>query len=566
MLVSLAIRDIVLIERMALSFAPGLCVLTGETGAGKSILLDALGLALGARADATLVRPGKNGAGPAGQGATVAAEFALADGSPVAGILAEQGLEPPGPGEALVLRRTLASDGRSRAFINDQPVSIALLRRVGDALVEVEGQFASQGLLDEANHRDSLDAFAGLETERGRLAALHHALGDADRKLADARAVLEKARQDEAFLRHAAEELAALDPQPGEETDLAETRAVLMHGEKLMEALRAADEALSEGDGVDQRVATASRLLARLPNEAAARLAPVRDALGRAADEVADALQLLNRAIADAEPDPRRLEACEERLFALRAAARKHNVAVDGLADLRASFEAQLAGLADSTEAIERLEAARAAAHAAYRAAAEALSKKRAKAAKALDKAVAAELPPLKLEKARFVTTIERLEEARWAEHGVDRVRFEVATNVGLAPGPIAKVASGGELSRLLLALKVVLHKSNAVPTLVFDEVDSGIGGATASAVGERLARLGRDVQVLAVTHSPQVAAFGAQHLRVAKNEKAGSTVTAVDELTEAGRREEIARMLAGARVTDEARAAADSLIAARAR
>jgi DNA repair protein RecN (Recombination protein N) len=566
MLVSLTIRDVVLIERLALSFASGLCVLTGETGAGKSILLDALGLALGARADAALVRPGKGGRNGGSGQATVAAEFALADGSPVPDILADQGLDPPAPGEALVLRRTLAADGRSRAFINDQPVSIALLRRIGDALVEVEGQFASQGLLDEANHRVALDAFAGLEPERARLAGLHRALGDADRKLAEARAALEKARQDEAFLRHAAEELAALDPQPGEETGLAETRAVLMHGEKLMEALRAAEDALSEGDGIDQRIATASRLLARLPNEAAARLAPVRDALGRAADEVADALLLLNRAIADAEPDPRRLEACEERLFALRAAARKHNVAVDGLADLRASFEGQLAGLADSTDAIGRLERERDAARDAYRATAEALSKKRAKAAKALDKAVAAELPPLKLEKARFVTTIERLDEARWAEHGIDRVRFEVATNTGLAPGPIAKLASGGELARLLLALKVVLHKSNAVPTLVFDEVDSGIGGATASAVGERLARLGRDVQVLAVTHSPQVAAFGAQHLRVAKSEKAGSTMTAVDELTEAGRREEIARMLAGARVTDEARAAADSLIAARAR
>jgi len=560
MLVSLTIRDIVLIDRMALGFAPGLCVLTGETGAGKSILLDALGLALGARADAALVRPHNDGS--AGQ-ATIAAEFALSEPSPVGAILAEQGIEPPAPGEALVLRRTLASDGRSRAFINDQPVSVALLRRVGDALVEVEGQFASQGLLDESNHRTALDAFAGLEPERARLAALHRALSDAGRRLEEARAALDQARRDEDFLRHAADELAALDPQPGEETQLAEARAVMMHGEKLMEALRAAEEALSEGDGIEQRIGAASRTLARLPAEAAARMAPIRDALGRGADEIADALHLLSRAIADAEPDPRRLEACEERLFALRAAARKHNVTVDGLAALRVTFDAQLAGLADSTDAIERLEKERDAARAAYRTAAEALSKRRAKAARAIDKAMAAELPPLKLEKARFVTVVERLEEARWAEHGIDRVRFEVATNTGLAPGPISKVASGGELSRLLLALKVVLHKSNAVPTLVFDEVDSGIGGATASAVGERLARLGREVQVLAVTHSPQVAAFGAQHLRVAKNERAGTTVTAVDELTDAGRREEIARMLAGARVTDEARAAADRLIAA---
>jgi DNA repair protein RecN (Recombination protein N) len=558
MLVSLAIRDIVLIDRLALSFGPGLCVLTGETGAGKSILLDSLGLALGARANAALVRPGVDAQ------AVVSAEFALAEASPVSALLAEQGLEPPAPGETLVLRRTLAADGRSRAFVNEQPVSAAALRRVGEALVEIQGQFASQGLLDDASHRAALDAFAGLEDDVAAVAALHRALRAADRRLAGAEAALAAARREEDYLRHAVAELAAIDPREGEETALAETRALLMHGEKLMDALQSAERALSDGDGIESRIGTAQRLLARLPTEAANRLAPAAEALDRAADGIADALALLNNAIADAEPDPRRLEAAEERLFALRAAARKHDTTVDGLVALRERYERQLAAIAESDASLDALAKDRERARAAYRKAAESLSAARARAAKKLDRAVVAELPPLKLEKARFATVMERLDEAGWSARGMDRIRFEVATNPGMPAGSLARIASGGELARFLLAIKVVLHRKGTVPTLVFDEVDSGIGGATASAVGERLARLGRDVQVLAVTHSPQVAAFGAQHLRVSKDEQKGATVTRVDALNGDGRREEIARMLAGTRVTDEARAAAASLISAR--
>jgi DNA repair protein RecN (Recombination protein N) len=557
MLRSLAIRDFVLIDRIALTFLPGLCVLTGETGAGKSILLDALGLALGMRGNAALVRPGA-------EAASVTAVFDLAGTSAVPALLEAHDIAPPEPGEALILRRAIGAEGRSRAFVNDQPVSVALLRSVGEAMVEIEGQFASHGLMDSASHRASLDGYAGLAAEAAATGRLWRALAAAEKALAEAEADIARARADEEWLRHAVAELAELDPRPDEETELAGQRALLMHGEKLVAAMAEADKMLTDRNGVPDRIGGAMRVLERQVQQAQGRLDAVVEALSRAADATEEALSALRSAMADAEPDPQRLEICEERLFALRAAARKHNTAVEHLPTLRDRLTAQLAYLEDSTGAIGRLAKARDTARDSYRKAAQALGDKRRKAAAALDKAVAAELPPLRLEKARFATVVEPLAEEHWGENGMDRVRFEVATNPGMPAGPIDRIASGGELARFLLALKVVLHAAHAVPSLVFDEVDSGIGGATAAAVGERLARLAEGVQVLAITHSPQVAAFGVQHLRVAKTERAGSTVTAVEDLALSDRREEIARMLAGASVTDEARAAADSLIVGR--
>jgi len=559
MLVSLSIRNVVLIDRAELDFMRGLCVLTGETGAGKSILLDSLGLALGMRANAGLVR---QTAGHDAAPAVVTATFALDDGDPVAAVLAEQEIDPPEPGEPLILRRVLDADGRSRAFVNDQPVGVALLRRIGEMLVEIEGQFASHGLMDPARHRAALDSFGGLDGARDRLGALYAAMRGAERALADARGEWEAARREEDFLRHAADELAALAPRPGEEDELAATRSLLMHGEKLIEALNAAESALTDGDGVEDRIGTAIRTLTRRDAAAGARLDAVLDALQRAGDGIADALSALRRAIIDAEPDPQRLEQCEERLFALRAAARKHDTTVDALPALSESFARRIAALDDSGELLARLEAALEAARAAYVKAARSLSAARAREAKKLDKAVAAELPPLRLEKARFATVVETLDESDWGPAGIDRVHFEVATNPGTAAGPLARIASGGELARFLLALKVVLRRANATPTLIFDEVDSGIGGATAAAVGDRLARLAEEAQVLVVTHSPQVASCGRQHMVVAKSDARGGATTRIDDLGEDARLEEIARMLAGARITDEARAAAASLMA----
>lgn len=556
MLVSLAIGNVVLIDRVDLEFGPGLCVLTGETGAGKSILLDSLGLALGMRANAALVRTQPD-EGPA----TVTATFMPDQKSSIASLLADHGLALPDDGEPVILRRTVDAAGRSRAFINDQSVSASLLRKVGDALVEIEGQFATQGLMDAANHRAALDGFGGLDELRRDVARIYRDYRDADAALIDAQNEIARAREEEDYIRHAADELAALDPQPGEETELAEQRALLMHGEQLIEALAAAETALTKGDGVEDRIGAAVRSLARQTEAARGRFDAILDALERATDGVAEGLLQLRRAMADAEPDPNRLDTTEERLFALRAAARKHNTTVDALAELRQALDAKLAAIEDTGHALGALEEKRNRLKADYIEHAESLNKKRTKSAKALDKAVQQELPPLRLDKARFSTVVTRLDETDWGPNGIDRVHFEVSTNPGAPSGPLARIASGGELARFLLALKVVMHRANGVPTLVFDEVDSGVGGATASAVGERLAQLAKDVQVLVVTHSPQVAAYGAHHLRVAKKDHAGGVVTVVDDLADNDRREEIARMLAGAEVTEEARAAAASLI-----
>jgi len=552
MLQGLSIRDVVLIDRLDIAFAPGLTVLTGETGAGKSILLDSLGLALGARAEGGMLRPGA-------QQLSVAAEFALAKAHPAHAILADQGIAAA---DTLILRRVVGADGRSRAFINDQPASVGLLRRLGETLTEIHGQFESHSLLDPATHRTVLDAFAGLDGRPvcdawagWRAAVEARAAAEAD---------LAGARGEEEFLRHAVAELDALAPKVGEEAELAARRATLMAGEKLAEAMEAARQALSRPAEVEAALRAAQRALERVADKAAGRLDAVIAGLDRAAVETSEARAQLENVAAALDLDPQHLEKVEERLFALRALARKHNGAADGLPDLRERLHARLAAVDAGGDALKQLAAAEAKAKAEFAAAATALAKARATAAARLDKAVALELPPLKLEKARFATRIETLSEGEWGAFGMDRIAFEVATNPGAAPGALAKVASGGELARFMLALKLVLARTSAVATIVFDEVDADVGGATAAAVGERLARLAKSLQVLVVTHSPQVAARGAHHWQVAKGDDGkGGMVTRVVSLVAAGRREEIARMLAGTKITDQARAAADSLLAA---
>ncbi|NMJ44371.1 DNA repair protein RecN [Roseomonas sp. JC162] len=555
MLASLAIRDVVLIERLDLAFGPGLTALTGETGAGKSILLDSLGLALGQRAEAGMVRAGQ-------PQASVAAAFAPPAGHPAFDILREQGIEAE---DELVLRRVVQSDGRSRAFVNDQPVGVALLRRLGAALVEVQGQHDQVGLADPASHGGLLDAFGALEPRRAAVAEAWSAWRTATKRLVEARDAIAAAQREEEWLRHAVAELKDVNPEEGEEDRLAAERQRLQQGERRAEAIAAAIAELTPRDRrsptPSRALREAARALERLPppNEDAQ---PALAALAAAQDALAEAEAALSRLMNEGGPDPRRLEQVEERLFALRAAARKHSVAVVELPALLADLRARLEALDAGSGRVAALERDEAAARKAYLTAAAALTEARREAAARLEKAVAKELPPLKLDRARLAIEVAAKEETAWGPDGQDRVTFLVATNPGQTPGQLAKIASGGELSRLMLALKVVLARGSPVPTLVFDEVDSGIGGATAAAVGERLARVAERLQVLVVTHSPQVAARGAAHMRVAKQVKGGRAETRVETLPDAERREELARMLAGERVTDAARAAAESLLA----
>jgi DNA repair protein RecN (Recombination protein N) len=550
MLLDISIRQIVLIDRLEMAFGAGLCVLTGETGAGKSILLDALALALGARADAALLANG------ATEG-SVAAAFAPPSDHPAHALLAEHGIAAE---ERLVLRRTLTGDGRGRAFVNDQPVGVALLKRLGDSLVEIQGQGAEQGLLSPVNHRALLDAFAGLAPQVAATRAAHARLAAARAAFDAAESAANKARADEEFLRHAAAELAELDPQPGEEATLAESRALMMQAEKIVAALGEAADALEEQGGVDSRLRTARRALERVAPRAQGRLDGALQSLEAAAAAVSEAAAQVEATARALEHDPAKQEATETRLFALKAVARKHQTTVDALPALAEEMRERLAGLTRHDATVRAAATELAAAEAAFAAAATALGESRRAAGHALDKAVARELAPLKLEKAKFVTAIEALSREQWGPEGAERVVFEVSTNPGQAPGPLHRVASGGELARFMLALQASLARKGPAPTLVFDEVDRGVGGATAAAVGARLAKLARGAQVLVITHSPQVAAQGAQHWRIAKSGSRSAT-TRVEQLDAGGRREEIARMLAGTTVTPEARAAAERLM-----
>ena len=552
MLLRLTIRDVVLIDSLELVFHRGLTVLTGETGAGKSILLDALGLALGARADSTLVRHGADQA-------VVVAEFAIADEHPALRVVAEQDLG--GDEETLLVRRVVGADGRSRAYLNDQPVSVALLRRIGEMLVGIHGQFENQRLLDPASHRGLLDAHGGLAPLLARTGETFKGWRQAMAASAEGEAAVEESRRDEAFVRHAVDEVNALDPQPGEEAALAEKRTVMMHGEKLLEAMNAAAADLNEGQGAETMLRAAQRHLERVAPLAEGRLDGAIAALDRASVEVAEGVQQLEKASAEVDLDPLHLEQVEEHLFALRALARKHGVDADDLADLGVQLAARLASIEDGGANLARLRAAAAAARAAYVEAATKLNEARDAAAIRLDAVVSGELEPLRLGAAVFTTRVEQMAESEWSAAGSDRVAFRVSTNPGAPEGALARIASGGELARFMLALKVVLARADPVPTIIFDEVDQSVGGAVAAAVGARLACLAKDFQVLVVTHSPQVAALGVHHWRVSKKTAEAGVLTTVDSLSEAARREEIARMLSGKRVTDEARSAADRLL-----
>ena len=560
MLTSLTIRDVVLIERLDLAFGAGLTVLTGETGAGKSILLDSLGLALGARSDASLIRAGAEQAG-------VSASFSPAPTHPVHALLEELGLPAD---EDVVLRRAVGRDGRSRAWVNDAPVGAATLKRVGALLVEVQGQHDQMGLADPAIHLRLLDAYGISPDLRAEVAARHRAWRAAGERLQAARDAIVEAKREEDFLRHAVDELKKLAPREGEEDELAAQRHALQQGEKRAEAVAAALSELTPRDrrsaGPAAALRSAARALQRLPplaGDAENPAQPAMAALERAEEALAEAETLLSRLSAEADADPRALEQAEERLFALRGAARKYAVPVIELPALLAGYRARLVALDSGDAAVANLVRETEAARARYAEAAKTLSGVRLSAAGRLEAAVNAELPPLRLERARAFVSVTQLEEEAWGAAGADVVRFLIATNPGQPPGPLGRVASGGELSRLMLALKVVLVAGSAVPTLVFDEVDSGIGGATAAAVGERVARVAEGVQVLVVTHSPQVAARGAAHLRVSKAVQGARTQTQVDVLAQGERREEIARMLAGEVITPAARAAADSLLGA---
>ena len=552
MLLGLTIRDVVLIDRLSLAFRPGLCVLTGETGAGKSILLDALGLALGRRADAALVRPGT-------EQAVVSAEFAVTPNHPATAILAEAGIATDLSG-SIIVRRTLGTDGRSRGFVNDEPTSIALLRALGDSLVEIQGQGEQHGLFDPATHRELLDALSDADTTD--LAAAWRAWRDARNAAEEAARILAANRAEEDLLRHEHAELDALAPELDEEDRLVARRVLLQNAERLSETIGEAVGEIDGEGGALQALARALRRLTRAADRAQGLLDGALAATERAATETEEALAALSAAAQALELDPRALEQVEERLFSLRALARKHSVGVGDLSPLREKIAERLALIDAGTESALAWERKAAALRETYAAAAARVSKAREKAAKRLDTAVAAELKPLRLDKARFRTILTPLPAAEWSEHGSERVNFEVATNPGAPFGPLAKIASGGELSRFMLALKLVLAGVSSVPTLIFDEVDSGIGGAVAAAVGERLQRLGASLQVLVVTHSPQVAARGAYHWRVAKLDAQRNAVTRVEELDPDTRQEEIARMLSGSTITAEARAAAKSLIA----
>ena len=556
MLSALSIRDIVLIDRLDLEFRPGLCVLTGETGAGKSILLDAFTLAVGGRGDASLVRHG------ASQG-QVTATFDPSPDHRVLQLIADNGLEADG---ALILRRVQAADGRTRAFINDVAVGVQLLRAVGQALVEIHGQHDDRALIDPSGHRDLVDAFGGLSGQANGVAVAWQAWKAAEDHHSRHAGEIAAIRANADYASHALEELAGLNPQVGEEEALASRRQLMMHAERIAGELDEALDAL-QGEGTSgARLAAALRRIERQSGTGGPLLASVAEALERVLNETDAARAKIEEALAATAFEPRELERAEERLFALRALARKHRVGVDDLPALVTRLETELAALDRGEARLEELAAVAKSARETYASAALHLSEARKAAVGRLDAEVTAELPALKLDKTRLFTKVEASNVDDGGPHGLDRVSFWVRTNPGTEPGPLMKVASGGELARVILALKVVLAARGSAPTLVFDEVDAGVGGATAAAVGEHLARLGAKVQVLAVTHAPQVAALANEHMLIAKEAVHGpeGEIVAIRVLVLDGdrRREEIARMLAGQTITDEARAAAEQLMA----
>ncbi|SRR5579862_27955 len=546
MLAALTVRDIVLIESAALEFAPGLNVLTGETGAGKSILLDALGLAAGGRGGGRAqVRPG------AAQGSAVAV-FEPAPKHPVFALLAEQDM----PAETeIVLRRTLAADGRTRGFVNDAPVGVGLMKDLGAMLLEIHGQADDRGLFDVATHRGLLDAFGGHGALADETVARFAALDRARKAEADLKRMAAEAAADSDYVRGAADELSALAPVKGEEASLAAERAMMMNASRIAEDLSQASDALSGERGAEASLAVALKRLTRLDPAARPSLASAEAALEQAFANTEEARRELDAFLSKLELDPAVLERKEERLFALRAAARKYGVDPDRLPDVLAGFEAKREAIATGGAGLKAAAEAVKTALGAYQAAARGLSDARTAAARKLEAAVAKELTPLKLGHAKFRVAMTALDEP--GASGLERTAFEIATVEGAAFGSLTRIASGGELARVSLALKVALAESMPPAALVFDEVDRGVGGAVADAVGERLQRLARTTQVLLVTHSPQVAARAQRHFRITRK----GDKTRVELLDDEARVEEVARMLSGAVVTEEARAAARRLL-----
>lgn len=550
MLTSLNIQNVILIDRLTLEAGDGLLALTGETGAGKSILLDALGLALGARAESGLVRAGE-------EQATVTACFDMPPKHPIHALLKDKGIAPA---ETLLLRRTVAKDGRSKAFINDSPVSVQLLNEAGALLVEVHSQFETQGLLDPATHLGVLDIYAGVDTTAVRAA---HATWKAARDRLDrAMTDIEAARLQEEYLKYTVAELEKLDPQPGEDAVLSEKRQLLMNREKLAGGFEQATGIIESESGLQQMMQKLQVVLERLSDKMP-QVKPLLESLGRAQSEVEDIGWQIEKLKNGGERGTEKLEDIEERYFALKEIAKKHRTTVDGLAAIYEDLSQKLRLITNQEDALAEMQKAVSAARVTFIAEAEKASAKRKTAAAKLSKAVNAELPDLKLDKAKFaVDCVKAADESGWSAEGFDRVQFIVSTNPGAPAGPIHKIASGGELSRFMLSLKVILAETASIPTLIFDEVDSGIGGATADAVGERLQRLAKKYQVLVVTHSPQVAARAANHWHVAKTEQKGTVITRINPLKALQERtEEIARMLSGAEVTKEARAQAAKLL-----
>lgn len=554
MLNSLSIRNVVLIDKLDLDFKAGLSVLTGETGAGKSILLDSLGLVLGKRAETSLIRLGEDKL-------SVTAVFdPEPENAALQQLLDENELDAP---EEMIIKRTLSRDGKGKIFFNDQPISAKLLKDIGRCLVEIHGQFDNQGLLNPAMHREVLDAYGAYNQE---LSAVKIAFRDyklAAKKRAEAEDNISRAKEEEDNLRHWLHELEQMKPIQGEEADLQQRRSELMNAEKILESLNYAYAALTQGNDILSALRQAQSAVDKANRHVEGRYDEIYNTLDRALIEVSEAVEQIETASANVSLNSSEQENIDNRLFALKDLARKHGVAVDDLALTMEDFQRRLSAIElgeDGVTALRKIETEK---RLAYLELSGRLHELRVKTANELDCLIMAELPPLKMEKARFVTQIERLPESSWTEYGCDDVFFTVATNPNSPQGPLGKIASGGELARFMLALKVNLAKSSTVSTMIFDEVDSGIGGATAQAVGERLGRLGQEVQVLVVTHSPQVAARGSNHYKVEKSTENNITTTTVRELTSSEKHEEIARMLAGETVTDEARAAARVLISA---
>ncbi len=544
MLASLTIANVVLIDKLTIAFESGLCALTGETGAGKSILLDSLGLALGARSDSGLVRKGETQA-------SVIVTFDIADDHPAIHHMRNEGLNADSP---LILRRVVSADGKSRAFVNDQPVSIGLLKDIGEMLVEIHGQFETQSLLNARVHRGLLDAYGVKAKDIAALNDSWNGWKDKARTLEYTRLKMEKIRAEEEYLRAALEDLDELNPREGEEDKLIALRDRLMRRESTLQGLSTAHIALEQAEGL---LNNAYRALDKIGADAMA----MTEGLDRIEVELKEVVANVESLSADLEESEYSLQEIDDRLHALKAQARKHGCGIDALAAKREEIAALLREISYQDDALDQMDKDVKKARAVYVSLAEKISLERKKAAEKLDKLVNKELPPLKLDKARFETQIDALAEDDWTEYGMDRVQFMVSTNPGAAAGPIGKIASGGEMARFMLALKVVLAEVGIAGTLVFDEVDSGIGGATADAVGERLARLAAQRQILVVTHSPQVAARAGHHWIVAKDGGKQVTTTVRMLPDDKARTEEIARMLSGAEITKEARAAAGKLL-----